>query len=543
MHKLALLLCCILFVSCSMNSRKMKMAAELSKADSMNQAYVPMDTMDQSLTQAVAYFERHGNSQEKVQAAYLLGCAFRDKGDAPQALEAFQKALSLVDTTGNGINYIMASRICGQMADLFHKQRAPRIEIRYNDLATHYALLGKDTLSAFIFQESNAGAYHMMNSMDSALTVALSCSNKFQRLGRKDLAASALTVPIDIYVRKGQYQKAQVALDYYYQYSGLVDTNGDVAEGHEVMYYYKGMVCYGLNKLDSAKYFFQRLLRHDFNYKHAEAGYRGLMLVYKQLGAADSVAKYATLFASYNDSTNLQSASKEIIRMQSLYDYSNSKLIIQEKADENKRLKYTMTVSLALFLTVALLLGLLAYKIREKRRKEHDEEIRKYNELLQMYNRSRSDLEQMKTDSDAFIKEKEPELEIWRRKVKTYEMEHTNVKAWEIEHDLMNSPIVIRIQNLAKLGQKVSTTELLHLDEQISVVLPDFYAKLQQESYHLTAREKQVALLIRAGLSTHEISVVLNLSTQNVTNIRASINRKLFNMKSAKNLERNIASL
>lgn len=542
MRKLTLLLCCILLASC-MNSRRMRMKAELSKADSMNQAYVPMDTMVQSLTQAVAYFGRHGNRQEKVQAEYLLGCAFRDNGNAPHALEAYQKALSQADTAGSDGDYKIVSRICGQMAELFRMQSTPRIEIRYNNLASRFALLAKDTASALIFQESNAGAYHMMNRLDSALTVALSCSKEFQRRGQQDLAASALVVPIDIYVRQGQYKEARKALDYYDRHSGLVDTNGDVADGHEVMYYYKGMVCYGLNKLDSAKYFFQRLLRHDFNYKHAEAGYRGLMLVYKQLGAADSVAKYATLFASYNDSTNLQSASKEIIRMQSLYDYSNSKLIIQEKADENKRLKYTMTVSLALFLTVALLLGLLAYKIREKRRKEHDEEIRIYNELLQMYNRSRSDLEQMKTDSDAFIKEKEPELEIWRRKVKTYEMEHTNVKAWEIEHDLMNSPIVIRIQNLAKLGQKVSTTELLHLDEQISVVLPDFYAKLQQESYHLTAREKQVALLIRAGLSTHEISVVLNLSTQNVTNIRASINRKLFNMKSAKNLERNIASL
>lgn len=538
MRKLTLLLCCILLASC-MNSRRMRMKAELSKADSMNQAYVPMDTMVQSLTQAVAYFGRHGNRQEKVQAEYLLGCAFRDNGNAPHALEAYQKALSQADTAGSDGDYQIVSRICGQMAELFRMQSTPRIEIRYNNLASRFALLAKDTASALIFQESNAGAYHMMNRLDSALTVALSCSKEFQRRGQQDLAASALVVPIDIYVRQGQYKEARKALDYYDRHSGLVDTNGDVADGHEVMYYYKGMVCYGLNRLDSAMYFFRRLLRRDLDFMHGEAGCKGMMLVYRQLGNADSVARYATLFASYNDSTNLHSASKEIVRMQSLYDYSESDRIAQEKAAENRHLQY----ALALILTATMLLGLLIYKMREKRRREREDGIRIYHELQQMYDRSCNDLKQMEADHDAFFKEKKQEVASLRQRLQSYEAEHTNVKKWETEHGLMGSPVVVHFRDLVRSGQIASASELLNLDQQISADLPDFHDKLHQESYRLTNREKQVALLVRTGFSTFEISTILGVSAQNLTNIRASINRKLFDSKGAKSLEANLASL
>ncbi len=55
--------------------------------DSLNRNYIPITT-DSLLLQATAYFDSHGTPNERLRAHYLLGCAYRDMGEAPQAIEA-----------------------------------------------------------------------------------------------------------------------------------------------------------------------------------------------------------------------------------------------------------------------------------------------------------------------------------------------------------------------------------------------------------------------------------------------------------------------
>lgn len=79
--------------------RNGEMETLLDRADSMNRAYIPMtDGIDSLLLEATHYYDRHGTPNQQMRAHYLLGCAYRDKGEAPAALQSYQDAVDCADT-------------------------------------------------------------------------------------------------------------------------------------------------------------------------------------------------------------------------------------------------------------------------------------------------------------------------------------------------------------------------------------------------------------------------------------------------------------
>ena len=68
----------------------------------------------------VSYFNRHGNANERMMAHYLQGRVYHDIGEAPTALECYQKATEMADTTREDCDIRTLSSIYGQEAILFH---------------------------------------------------------------------------------------------------------------------------------------------------------------------------------------------------------------------------------------------------------------------------------------------------------------------------------------------------------------------------------------------------------------------------------------
>ena len=74
-------------VCCTTEADRNRMSALLDRADSMNSAYLPLtDGMDSLLLEATRFYDRHGDADQQMRAHYLLGCAYRDMGEAPAAL-------------------------------------------------------------------------------------------------------------------------------------------------------------------------------------------------------------------------------------------------------------------------------------------------------------------------------------------------------------------------------------------------------------------------------------------------------------------------
>lgn len=90
----------------------------LDRAQEQNQNWDSITGID-SIQMAVKYVDRHGSNNDKVRAYYLLGCAYRDAGEAPNALEAFHDAADRADTTSADCDYGLLMRVHAQSAELF----------------------------------------------------------------------------------------------------------------------------------------------------------------------------------------------------------------------------------------------------------------------------------------------------------------------------------------------------------------------------------------------------------------------------------------
>ncbi len=66
--------------------RSQQMRHALLTARAQNKAFVDFTT-DSVLLVLTDYYDRHGTPNEQMEAHYLLGCVYRDLGEAPRAIE------------------------------------------------------------------------------------------------------------------------------------------------------------------------------------------------------------------------------------------------------------------------------------------------------------------------------------------------------------------------------------------------------------------------------------------------------------------------
>jgi len=329
-----------------------QMRRELHRVDSLNQCDVPLDTIT-TMQDVVDYFDTWGSDNERMLAHYLLGRIFHDQGNGPVALRCYHDAVSYADTTVADCDFRRLSRIYGQMAGLFNRQRAPRLEINAERKAVEYAWRAKDTISAIIFYSYLSLPYHMLNNMDSALYYNLSACDLLKKHHQEYLAAGLSTTIIDIYLRRGELQNAKQFMDFLECHFN----HKQIAQGYKLYYSYKGHYYRGIGRLDSAEYYYRKSLSHNPNYNCMEASYNGLLSLYQQLGNTDSVAKYATLYCQYNDSSSFAHSADEITRAQAFYNYEEHERVAIQKKKEADRYRNSV---IALFV-IFFLLGYTTY--------------------------------------------------------------------------------------------------------------------------------------------------------------------------------------
>lgn len=518
-----------------------KMRLELHRVDSLNQCGVPLDTIT-TMDAVVDYLDWWGTANERMTAHYLLGSVYRDQDNAPMALRYYRDAVSYADTTASDCDYHRLSRIYGQIADLFHRQRAPRLEIEAERKAVEYAWRAKDTLAAVIFYGSLANPYHMLNMMDSCLFYNYQAAKMYKKYGYTEYASENLPYIIDIHIRKQEYQKAKQAMDEFEK--DFVQPRKETYYAHQPgYYYYWGAYYSGINKLDSAEYFFRRLLDTATCLDHLEMAYKGLKTVYQQLEIGDSIAKYADLYCQYNDSASFQHSADELTRTHALYNYEEHERIAAKKTREAERYKQTV-FSLILLLGVA---GYVGFRYFKKQKQKHREELRMantaYSDLLSHYRQVSTDLVDSQQDWENYRKEKERELQVLKDRLAEYQMEAGVVARWTSEQAMLQSSVVSLLHNLA-CRVVVPTQAQWHEFRMFAEEhLADFYQHVIRHDIGLTDQEILVCLLIRLQFIPTELAALLDVSKQRITNLRSSINMKLFGEKSSKTLETNLTSL
>ena len=113
-----------------------------------------------------------------------------------------------------------------------------------------------------------------------------------------------------------KYDSAQIYMHKYEEQGGLFSNDG-IEHEREHYYFIKGLYNIGIENIDSAEYYFRKVIKYGYLYD----GYRGLALVYKKTDEKDSLVKYTELAQQSLEEATENSQSNDVVKVNSEYNH------------------------------------------------------------------------------------------------------------------------------------------------------------------------------------------------------------------------------
>ena len=522
--------------------QRLDYVSQCNRADTVfTEAWLP--TVDS----LVNYFDNHGNGNEKMMAHYLKGRVHHDMGESPIALECYQQAAEMADTTRKSCDFHTLAAIYGQMADLFDAQFLPNDEIKALSMAERIDLKAQDTLSAIKSYELRIRPMFLKGETDSMILTMLETRRRYLQMGEKKNAAQSIYVMISILLDRNHIKEAKHYLDIYEKESGNFDKNGELIFGG-AYYYDKGRYLLAIGQIDSARLYFNKALERGL----FEAGFKGLLSVYKAKHIPDSIAKYAELFANANDSSYLHVNQQQIEQIRANFNFSRS----QKEAEKEKDKATRARVMLGVFvLFTFVLIGIICIIIWLNRRKQQKkrENILKLEKDLGDAQLARlevqEELEKLKSnDFESVIAAKEKKEAELTRTIERLQNENNiykkkdSVKERDNLEDFRNSKIAqlfIRRATGKFEIPRPTDAEWSMLMSQFSKDIPVTF-KSFGEGKPLSQLEQRICVLLILDISEKTISIMTDSVPSTVSNAKARASEKLFGKKAAQSLKTNL---
>ena len=516
-------------------SRHMKLL--LLKAKVRNKLAMPMST--DSLKDIADYFDKNGDSNERMLAYYILGSAYQRSQDAPMALQYFHEAAAKADTTDSSCDFLTLHRIHVWSAEILRSQFAFSDAFHENSLAFKYAMKAKDTLNAIITYEQKANIYKLKGNIDSVISIREKLYGLYSKYGYKRETAYSLGPLIDIYAKRGNISKAKHALDLYEKMSERFDKYGKIKKGLEIFYAIKGYYYLSINDYDSARLCFDKCLRTTSNYPNDFGySYEGLTELYKKLHRPDSVAKYSELTRQMSDTIYARMSTEHLQQMQAMYNYNRYRQTAEEAEKDALRTKYISIIIIMAIMAAAIggALAVRTYIIRKRRARVN--EIKEYKRKINELEMSKTELESINSGLHAevnrMIEEKTKEIEVLRAE---YEDKFKDIKDKMIFED---KPVIKRIkQHARKTHSRIGKEDSGLLKEMFRD-----YKPLSKWENTLNDNEYLICLLIRLNFVPAEICILTDSSSSNISNIRKRLLVKMTGHEgSPKDFDKYIKSL
>ena len=257
----------------------------------------------------------------------------------------------------------------------------------------------------------------------------------------------------------------------------------------------------------------------------------------------DSIVKYALLYANANDSANYKHSADEITRTQALYNYNESQKKAEGKAAENRKLWYFIYVVLLISIITSFGIYIYLRNLRLESRKKLTDENEKYSNILYRYNQLTDEMCSIKSGINLYRNKKEQEINCLLDKLSIYQEDSSKSEKWNIEQALLSHQTVRRLHELARHAKIPTELEWNDLYDVVSNHLSDFYNYITMPEFNLNNVEIRICILMRLYFIPSELAVLFNITKQRVTNIRSSINKKLFHENGTKKIDQSIRNI
>lgn len=514
-------------------STRMRHLLLLADAKNKNFKQMPSDTLFKDV---IDYYDKHGNNNERMRAYYLMGCIYRDRKEAPEAIIWYEKATECADTTAADCNYAFLYRIYGQMADVYFKVDLYKEEIQAAMKAQRYALKANEISGYIRAYELLIRPYANLGDTSLVYQITDNAVELYKYYGMYEEAADAYTTAIRMALYQKKINEAGYMMQIFENESGAFDNEHHIEKGREMYYYTKGLYMEEINKLDSAEFFYRMLLKYGYDH----AAYYGLISVYRKKNDLDSIVKFSKLSEDAYERYVQASQAETVIKMSSLYNYTRNQKIAEAMTGEARR---KQNIIYFVIIIAGVIICLSGAKYRQYKLKNEEEIIRlndNYVEAVEKIQALETEIDMLQKDQKALLTEKQQNIEALNVMIENYKDQYNNMECNEKEKMLFNNSVTkdFKQMSVPKLGtRKPTPNDWKRLLAILKIYHTSLYNMINDK---LPQQELYICILTRLDFSNKEISILLETSPQRITNAKASVNEKLFGDKNARALKDNL---
>ena len=522
--------------------QRLQFVAKCNRADT-----VFTERWQPTVDSLVNYFRRHGTDNERMMAYYLQGRVHHDLGEAPQALDCYQRATEQADTTRDDCDLRTLYSVYGQMSVLFHAQYLPDNEMKALQTAERIAWKNGDTFDALVAFGLRTRPYYIKGEKDSVMMIEKQARELYLKHGYKQEAAQAMLGTISILLDREQYEEANRYIKIFEQESGWFDSEGNILRGKEACYYDKGRYLLVIGQADSACNYFRKALMGN----QKEAAYSGLLSVYEKKNIADSIAKYARLFAAANDSSYLHVNQEKVHQITAMYDYSHHQRIAEEKTAEARKANRDKFIIIAI--TVLLLAGAIFtfFRLKNRAKREYSRLIKEleekqdllanavdrqcllnydYEKAMKEKDREKEEREFLISQHEEDIAQKKHEIEDLEANIKHLEDELRKISSVDMEAAFKKTDIFKLFderKNPRHINNPPKEKDWQQLIELFRTHFVRYYSFIAV-THRLSVNQFRYCVLLRLGFDGKEIDILMNKNKDQRYHLRQFIYEELF---------------
>lgn len=486
---------------------------------------------DSSIISVINYFEKNDNNNLLPIAYYYGGRVYADLGDAPQALEYFQKALDC-----ENINLHTMTVAYSQIAQIYNKQDVFELAIPAYQKAIKLNNLKNDTIGLLYNMRNLGEIYFKRDQNDSALILYEKSLQLAEMIGNEKLISSTKLNIAEFYLFKGDYTKSMETLS---SVKSRFPQEDSTIVANTVAHLY-----YRLNNEDSTIHYCNKLINSQ-SFNAQLNGYNMLVNLYlknrKNNAAYDMMVKSASL----SDSISKIQTPHKIRLLSSIYNYQirereNHKLKQSIQAKEVKILLLTSSI------VVVLIIAIFIISIIRKRKRMIDIKLQNVELLLNQRNnlselviaQNKEKISFLESQINSINSENKTLIQELENQKKLLELNNEQAILIKLQNDsaltsFNNDPFITEIRNRLQAypdsKNVITENEWITFTEKTNQLFPEFINVLNNLPFKLSLYEFRISILIKTRFSLKEISRLTNHSDTSVSMTRSRLHKKLTN--------------
>ncbi|WP_297909349.1 hypothetical protein [uncultured Parabacteroides sp.] len=480
-------------------------------------------TSDSTIQEIVRFYDKYGDLHKQMEAYYYLGSVYRDLGDAPRAVKAFQYVTKLGEKTKE---YGLIGKAYGQICILLTQQGVYDEANKAGKKELEYAILRNDSTAVGYSFRNIARIFHDQHELDSALYYYMEGYEK----GAMRIKNIILSEVPWIYYDKGKPEKAKSLIFELFEKDRYSYNNWVLL----------GKIYQQAGELEKARDCYYNVLGKGSIYQ-IQSAYKGLSELETRLGHLPEAIAYANKSLAYQDSINQWTQTETVAKIQALYNfqsYEEENNRLQEANNRHQRWLLLLTCGLIVLASGGYLYyNRLLYKkariLRLARTARMLNELA-YSNSLALMEDERQMIKNLQTRSQQLENEKnylQKRLQEVENDLSSYtQLEKKGVKEAKIPPHVLSfrsSEIYHIFHQWNENSAKITEEQWQELHTAIDLTYPRFTDRLLTLYPKLSEVELQICYLIKISLPLKTIAKMLNRSNSAITNARIRMYKKL----------------